>query len=553
MSSRSVQTAKSNAEHSLRVRVDASIKQKEDSRNAVVDSDSYDLTTYVDSSGVKFYPYMFSKTLEHDPVTGYPKKDDVDKILDALRLGTKDSLDLIKRHPQATRKLEGVLAHNSVNMIGLTSSAVKPTEILQIDSIGAGFEMAEVYGKMLVRDIPFNSWVGNTDVDKIVADLNKYSNKTTAPVNGSGNITTSNLFRGRGIDELKGPFISQLLLHDIPYGNLTIEQKYRVEEAARLPGDVVPGIDEWLKVQNSEPLTSVSNVPTLTRFTNDALVLGGKVHNDPLYAFYYAAALILLGNGVKPENATLDLGNSTAWTTGSGPDILSAVSHVSKGALLCAWNTKWNIGMKIRPEVYAQRLDLARQNVGGIREATPKLDTIWQNNEIAQEIKALVQAHHGGSELLLHQQYPEGSPTHPSFVAGHAAVSGACTTILKAMLKVHDDTGSIKWSAVGDVKQSNVDGSALEDYTGADATEVSIVGELNKLASNIAVGRDFAGVHFRSDGDIGIQMGEEYAISYLIDLCKSYDESLTGSFKEYNLQKFSGEFVKISKDGVKPA
>ena len=182
-----------------------------------------------------------------------------------------------------------------------------------------------------------------------------------------------------------------------------------------------------------------------------------------------------------------------------------------------------------------------------------ELNTIWQNNEIAQEIKALVQAHHGGSELLLDQQYPEGSPTHPSFVAGHACVSGACVTILKAMLKLHDDTTSIKWSAVGDVKQSMSDGSALEDYTGSDTTEVSIVGELNKLASNIAVGRDFAGVHFRSDGDIGIQMGEEYAISYLIDLSRSYDESRQNSFQSYNLQKFDGSFITISKDGVKPA
>ncbi len=28
--------------------------------------------------------------------------------------------------------------------------------------------------------------------------------------------------------------------------------------------------------------------------------------------------------------------------------------------------------------------------------------------------------------------FPEGSPTHPSYGAGHATVAGACVTILKA-------------------------------------------------------------------------------------------------------------------------
>jgi len=33
---------------------------------------------------------------------------------------------------------------------------------------------------------------------------------------------------------------------------------------------------------------------------------------------------------------------------------------------------------------------------------------------------------------LLPQAYPEGSPLHPSYPAGHAAISGACAVVLKA-------------------------------------------------------------------------------------------------------------------------
>ena len=36
---------------------------------------------------------------------------------------------------------------------------------------------------------------------------------------------------------------------------------------------------------------------------------------------------------------------------------------------------------------------------------------------------------------LLPMAFPEGSPTHPAYGAGHATVAGACVTILKAWFK----------------------------------------------------------------------------------------------------------------------
>ena len=38
----------------------------------------------------------------------------------------------------------------------------------------------------------------------------------------------------------------------------------------------------------------------------------------------------------------------------------------------------------------------------------------------------------GAGNWLLPMAFPEGSPMHPSYGAGHATVAGACTTILKA-------------------------------------------------------------------------------------------------------------------------
>ena len=46
----------------------------------------------------------------------------------------------------------------------------------------------------------------------------------------------------------------------------------------------------------------------------------------------------------------------------------------------------------------------------------------------------------------------------------------------------------------GPLIEADSTGSNLIDYTGGDDANVTVCGELNKLASNIAIGRDWAGV-----------------------------------------------------------
>jgi hypothetical protein len=95
------------------------------------------------------------------------------------------------------------------------------------------------------------------------------------------------------------------------------------------------------------------------------------------------------------------------------------------------------------------------------------------------------------SSYLLPQAYPEGCPTHPAYGAGHATISGACATILKAFF---DESAPIQSPVV-----ANADGTALVSYTGTDAAQLTVGGELNKLAGNIVLFRNAAGVHWRSD------------------------------------------------------
>ena len=69
----------------------------------------------------------------------------------------------------------------------------------------------------------------------------------------------------------------------------------------------------------------------------------------------------------------------------------------------------------------------------------------------------------------------------------------------------------------GTIVTASEDGSKLLPYRDADVADITVNGEINKLASNIGQARDFAGIHWRSDYEWGLQLGEAVAISVLRD------------------------------------
>jgi hypothetical protein len=130
---------------------------------------------------------------------------------------------------------------------------------------------------------------------------------------------------------------------------------------------------------------------------------------------------------------------------------------------------------------------------------------------------------------LLPMAFPEGSPMHPAYGAGHATVAGACVTILKAWF----DESFVLPNPV----QSNAVGTNLIPFVGPPLT---VVGELNKLAANIAIGRNAAGVHWRTDYTESIRLGERLAIGLLEEQKLLYNES-----SNLSLTKFDGTAVTI--------
>eukprot|EP00964_Phaeocystis_antarctica_P029918 scaffold16867_cov67-Phaeocystis_antarctica.AAC.1 len=84
------------------------------------------------------------------------------------------------------------------------------------------------------------------------------------------------------------------------------------------------------------------------------------------------------------------------------------------------------------------------------------------------------------------------------------------------MLKTHGDNNEkLPWSTGNCTALESRSPEALSDYNGTDKGDLTIAGELNnnKLASNAALGRNFAGVHFRSDGDQGLAIGVRPQVS----------------------------------------
>jgi hypothetical protein len=74
---------------------------------------------------------------------------------------------------------------------------------------------------------------------------------------------------------------------------------------------------------------------------------------------------------------------------------------------------------------------------------------------------------------------------------------------------------------------------------------LTLEGELNKLASNVALGRNIAGVHWRSDVTAWLQLGEEVAIDLLTAHARTYAEATSGTFV-FGFRRFDGTLQTVT-------
>lgn len=382
-----------------------------------------------------------------------------------------------------------------------------------LDSAEQAAEMAELYWHALARDVPFAEWAEHPLIRQAANELTRLE-AFTGP-RRDGRVTPETLFRGPTAGDLAGPYISQFLWKPIPYRPIFVEQ--RIRTAA--PGiDYLTDYNGWLAVE-SGALAGVNTFDEKPRYLRSGRDLGEYVHRDFTFQASQGALLAGLRMGAPADGGNPYKHSRTqgAFATFGQPFLLYLLAVVTQAALKACWYQKWRVHRRLRPEEYG---GLAEAHRRGLAEAPlhPSLATSEGYRETLDRT--------GG--VLLPQAYPEGCPLHPSYPAGHAVIAGACVTVLKACL---DESYELPDPVV-----ARPDGLALEPWEGPPLT---LGGELDKLAANIALGRDFAGLHWRSDGVEGLEMGEEVTMAVLEEQRLTGNELFTG----YSLRRFRGERV----------
>lgn len=460
------------------------------------------------SNGIASY----TKGLPHDSL-GNVDLSAYSSLLHALSTGSSADFESVpmggvvrQANPQAALafEMEGADSHH----LGLPAAPA-------FSSAEVAGEMVELYWQAVTRDIPFSEYESHPLTQAAARDLSQLSD-FRGP-RAAGQVTPGTLFRGNTAGDLTGPYISQFLWKDVPYGATTIVQRYRTTLAG---DDRMSQYFEWLDIQNGLA-PGTTRFDSVSRYIRNGRDLGEYVHRDFTYQAFLNACLILLG-----MRAPLDQANpydhsrvQSGFATFGAPHILDMVTRVANCGLKAAWFQKWLLHRRLRPEEFGGRVH---------NHKTGAAHYPIHRDVLNSTVLDLVFNRQG--TYLLPMGYAEGAPTHPAYPAGHAVIAGACTTVLKGFF---DES-----FVVPDPKVSSPDGLSLVNYAGPALT---LGGELDKLASNIALGRDTAGVHWRSDGLEGLRLGEAVAISVLTD----FKNCLTEDFEGFSLTKFDGTRIQV--------
>jgi hypothetical protein len=489
----------------------------------------------------------YHKGLEHDEF-GEVIPQSYRSLLRALEDGD-DNPELFERiilgFGAASRKLVNPQAGLAEDVEGPDPQNLKMRAAPSVISPETAAEAVEVYWMALLRDVAFTQFSQNADVATAAGELSDLKEFTGPKVGGK--VTAETVFRGCETGNEVGPLLSQFLLHDVPYGSLTISQRQQTVKGEQQLGpgkaDYLTKFPEWLAVQNGSTSFPADQLDPIPRYIRNMRDLGRYVQVDALYEAYLNACLILLGN-----NAPVDEGNpytryrkQMGFGTFGGPHILSLVTEVATRALKAVWYQKWFVHRRLRPEAYGGLAHVKLVGVDGTKKPYP-LDSQFVNSEALKRTRSKF-----GGAALLPMAFPEGSPTHPSYGAGHATVAGACVTVLKAWF---DDQAPLPLPP----KEPNFnpdkpdeDGTKLEDYKGPGAGSLTIGGELNKVAANIAIGRNMAGVHWRSDYYESLRLGEQVALCILRRQRNDYNED--GWF--FTLTTFDNQRIRVSRKGIR--
>ena len=291
---------------------------------------------------------VFAKTLPHDDL-GEPNPAAYESLTDALRRNTDAAYEAIRLDQTVrTRKLANPQAAFAVCLTGYDGQASRMPAAPAFASEETAGEMVELYWKAHLRDVPFARFETDGRVARAAAEIAAH------PVPAGGATGIGDVFRGETAGDRTGPFVSQLLLREVPFGNGAITQRYPTPPRGQ---DFMTNYADWLTVQRGGVVGATDKRGA--RYIHDGRSLAEYVHVDFTYQAYLNAALILLGLG--PDFTAQGSPSRTRTTTGTfvtfgAADVVDVVSKAANQALHAAWFQKWCVHRRLRPETYGGRL-----------------------------------------------------------------------------------------------------------------------------------------------------------------------------------------------------
>ncbi|WP_233165830.1 vanadium-dependent haloperoxidase [Archangium sp. Cb G35] len=523
----------------------------------------------------------FSKGLRHDSL-GDPDPVSYGSLLRALE--SRDPADFEELLLGGAKKLTNPQAGLAFDLEAPDAQSITLLPAPRFDSEQAADEMGELYWMALARDVPFIDYATEaTTAGSILQRAIESLDGEFPSFGGTRSVNAQNLFRGIYPGEQVGPYVSQFLLKGnvdprkpegqgrdaadgyITYGSQVIDQRHWTVKGFPELGaaaDYLTGFSDWLAVQNGRDDRGGDQLDmTRRRFIRNLRDGANFVHFDQVVNAFYNAAFYLMseptgdqrlgnpastgrpmvdmdfpfnpGNPYDPPGTAGDSRTQVGFTTFGPVHLLQVLIEVAGRAGRAVWWQKWGVHRRLRPEEYGGRVDNALNE----RRTYPFSANI-RHSLSNGGLSPYFPERYGS--YLLPQAYPEGAPTHPAYGAGHATIAGACATILKAFF---DEKAPVENPMV-----ASADGTALMPYTGADASQLTVGGELNKLAGNLALFRNAAGVHWRSDYTESLPLGEKVAIGLLREMSRTFNED--DAF--FQLTKFDGTTVRIFDGCVEP-
>ncbi|HEY9455146.1 MAG TPA: vanadium-dependent haloperoxidase [Bradyrhizobium sp.] len=461
-----------------------------------------------------------------------------------------DPADFEKIPLGGTRKLVNPTGTQAVSLSGMNPTQIGIPAAPALASAERGGEAVEVYWQSLLRDVPLTELrddTSNRDVLSATEELNKLAD-FRGPKSG-GRVTPGTLFRanalyfdpadpkGRSVTPpgvLDGPLISQFLLRDVPYAAQWISAQIRTTLPA---SEFLTEYEEWLAIQNGVAPKRQLQFDATPRYITTGRDLAEYIHTGP--ALGWAAALILATpgggrdhrySGIYPPAEPASYPSNPyrkLKTQGPGgatfglPFVQALLATGIRNSVRASYWQKYFVHRAVRPEAY-----------GGLahhRLANGVSDYPLHDNFLKSEALDRSKAKYG--TYLLSQTYPEAAPFHSTYPGGATSVGAVTATILKAFF---DESRII----ANPVQPDPADPTRLVAYSGPPLT---VGGELNKLAVNFGFGRNWAGIHWRSDASASMSLGEEVAIGMLRDERATLREPFDG----FSFTRFDGSRVTI--------